>query len=181
MKISSWASRPVLAAVSIAFAVVVSNPALSQEVTVKKGTDLHLVFDSSLSSKTAKVGDRVRFHVEDPLQVNGTTVVARGTKVIGIIQGVHGRGRYGVNARVQLHMTSVRAVNGQAIPIQSKTRGSSVGNRTGEAAAATAGSALLLGPIGLAAGLFVVGKNVSAHPGDKATVEVARDTTVHVK
>jgi hypothetical protein len=40
---------------------------------------------------------------------------------------------------------------------------------------------VLLGPIGLAAGYFVVGKNVTEKPGDKLTATVDDDVTVNAK
>src|SRR5256885_12966163 len=50
-----------------------------------------------------------------------------------------------------------------------------------EAAGATAGGALLLGPIGLIGGYFIPGKNVNAKPGDKMTVEVGKDTALDIR
>src|SRR5205085_498877 len=51
--------------------------ALARDITVPKGTDVMLVFDQSLSSKTARAGDRVAFHVADDVMVGGNFVVGK--------------------------------------------------------------------------------------------------------
>jgi len=75
-------------------------------------------------------------------------------------------------------MNPVRTVSGKYAPLGFKTKGEAVGGRTGEAAGASVGAAAVLGPLGLAAGYFVVGKKVNAKPGDKMNVEVNKDTFV---
>lgn len=150
-------------------------PTMAARTVLPKGTDVKLEFDTAMSSKTAKEGDKVRFHVTEDVKVDDAVVIREGTPVTGTITKVNKRGRYGVNARIQLKMSSVKTVSGRYAPLGYKTKGQAVGERTGEAAGATAGGALLLGPLGLAAGYFIVGKTVEAKPGDKMTVEVAKD------
>lgn len=165
-------------AMALVFAGAFVAPASAREVVLKKGTDVHLIFDSPLSSKTSKPGDTVNFHVEKDVQVDGKTVISEGTKVSGVVQKINKRGRYGVNASIQMKLSSIRGVGGKMIPLEPKEKGQVIGSRTGEAAAATAGGAILLGPLGLAGGYFVVGKQVNAKPGDKTTVEVGKDISI---
>lgn len=148
------------------------------DVVLRKGTDVKFVFDSPLNSKTAKPGDIVRFHVAENVKAGDRTIIASGTKVSGNVLKVNKRGRYGTNATIQLKMQPIIIVSGQLVALQPKEKGRVVGGRTGEAAAATAGSALVLGPLGLAAGYFIVGKTVNAKAGDKTTVEISKDTTI---
>jgi hypothetical protein len=167
------------------FGTTMAVPALAQSVVLKKGTDVHLLFDSPLNSKTASIGDKVWFHVSDPVQVDGATVIPSGEKVYGTVEGIQKRGRFGMNARVQLHMASIRSESGQMVPIEAKSKGQIVSSRTGESAGALAGGGLLFGPVGLlagaAGGYFIVGKTVNAHPGDKMTVVVAQDTPLRAR
>lgn len=181
MRQRHWAVRLGALWTALAFALTMAAPALAELVTLKKGADVHLVFDSSLSSKTAREGDKVEFHVADPVVVDGKTVISEGTKVAGTVVKVHKRGRYGVNARIQLQMSPLRTVTGKLIPIGFKTKGQYVSNKTGEAAGATAAGAIVLGPIGLVAGAFIPGKQVNAKPGDKMTVTTDEDITLNVK
>ena len=166
---------------ALSFAATMVTPAFASEVTLKKGTEVHLIFDTPLSSKTSRPGDWVRFHVEEPVMVDNTTVIASGAKVTGQIHKIDKRGRYGKNAKVELDMMPVRAVNGTKIMLEPKTRGMLASSKTGDAAAATAGGAILLGPIGLIGGAFIVGKSVNAKPGDKATVQTSRDANLNIK
>jgi hypothetical protein len=177
----NWAGRLGSIAMVAVFAGTFLVPALAEEAVLKKGTDVHLVFDSHLSSKTATPGETVKFHVETPVQLDGKTVIAAGTPVTGTVQKVNKRGRYGVNATVQMKLSPIRTVDGKKIALEPKQKGQVVNaSRTGAAAGATAAGAVVLGPIGLAAGYFIVGKTVNAKPGDKTTVEIAKDTPVNV-
>ncbi len=160
---------------ALAFAMIMTTPARAEDMVLKKGTPIKLVFDSYLNSKTSKPGDRIAFKVEEPVEVDGKTVITAGTKEMGTVEKVNKRGRFGVNARVQLLMDPIRTVHGKRVPIGFKTTGPVVSGKTGGAAAATAGGAILLGPIGLVGGYFVPGKTVDAKPGDKMTVTVDND------
>jgi hypothetical protein len=176
-----WIARAAGVATALAFALSIVVPACAEDLILKKGTDVHLVFDVPMSSKTARVGDKIWFHVEQPVQVSGKTVIAEGTKVSGDIVKVDKRGHYGVNAKIQLSMSPIKTVSGRYAPLGFKSKGQDVSGKTGEAAAATVGGAVLLGPLGLAGGYFIPGKEVNARPGDKMTVTIDRDTFVGVK
>src|SRR5579859_7697773 len=87
-------------AAAVAFTGTFATPSLADTVELKKGTPVKLAFDSYLSSKSARVGQRVSFHVTEPVVVDGKTVVAAGTSETGIVEKVNKRGRYGVNAHI---------------------------------------------------------------------------------
>jgi hypothetical protein len=156
-------------------------PALAAKEVLKRKTDVKLTFDNALNSKTAKVGQVVWFHVEDPVLVDGRTAIAAGTKVKATIVRVRGRARYGVNARIQMDIRHIRCVDGTFAPIGYKTKEKDFGGRTGGATAATIGGEAVLGPIGLIGGYFVMGKQLNVKPGDKMTVEIQKDTVVAAK
>jgi hypothetical protein len=155
-------------------------PALADEVTVPRGTDIVLAFDQPMSDQKAKDGDKVKLHVDQDVQVDGKTVIAAGTKVNGTITAVKKRERFGVNARIQMLIKPIRAVDGTKVVVGYKTKTGSNGKTAG-AAAASVGGAAILGPVGLVGGYFIVGKHVNVKPGDKTTVTVDNDTTVDVK
>ena len=164
---------------SLAFALVSVTPASAEAVTVKEGTDVKLAFDSAMSSNTAKPGDHVMLHVTDPVQVDGKTVIAEGAKVRGTVKKVEKRKHFGVNANIQLYLDPVKSVDGKKIPLGFKSKSGDLARPTG-AAGASVGAAAVLGPLGLAAGYFVVGKKVNVKPGDKLTADVDKDSTVNV-
>jgi hypothetical protein len=145
---------------------------------VPKGTPVQLIFDQSLSSKTAHAGDRVRFHVGEDVTVNGHVIIKSGTRVTATVDKVNKRGRFGKNAELKLMIDPVRS-HGTMIPLQPRQKGNMIGGTRGTTAAAAAGGgALVLGPLGLAAGYFVVGKAVNVHPGQKLETQVSEDVNV---
>jgi len=165
---------------SLAMALTTIMPAYADSVVLKKGTDVKMEFDQSLSSTTAKPGDRVMMHVIDPVIVDGKTVIPEGAKVRGIVKKVDKRKHFGVNANIQLYLDPVKSTSGTEIPLGFKSKHGDL-SRPSTAVGASAGSALVLGPIGLAAGYFVVGKKVTVKPGDKITANVDDDVTVNAK
>lgn len=173
----TWFKRAGLLIIPMLLAISIAAQAAT--VMVRKGTDVPLVFDRALSSKTARVGDRVPMHVASDVIVNGSTVIRSGTKVTGIISKVEKRKRYGVSAKMQITLNPVRFSN-VSIPLEPKSKGKYTGSRTDQAAYATGGGALLLGPVGLLGGYFVVGKPVNVRVGEKLISEVSSDTAVNV-
>ena len=162
--------------------LAVSASAKDDRITVPKGTDVTLVFDQALSSKTAKVGQSVALHVKDDVAIAGQTALAAGTKVTATISQVDKRKRYGVNAKMRIVINPVKSAYGGMITLEPRSKGQYVGGKkSNEAAGATAGGAILLGPVGLIGGFFVHGKPVNIKVGDLLPTEVATDVTLERK
>jgi hypothetical protein len=147
-------------------------------LVVASGTQVILIFDQPLSSKTAYVGQVVRLHVANNLMVGNRLVIRAGTPVRGIVEDVSHRKRYGVNATLHLALEPVRSVHGTPIPVAPRSVGQSVGKKTGVAGAATIGGAAILGPIGLAGGYFVHGRPVSIPVAAVLDTQVVHNTVV---
>ena len=77
---------------------------------LKNHTNVKLVFDDALSSKTAKPGDIVHLHLSEPVTVSGKTVIVAGTPVTGKVTKVNGRGHFGTNAKIQLELSPIQRV-----------------------------------------------------------------------
>src|ERR1051325_4455922 len=73
-------------------------------VTLPQGTEVKLAFDTDLDSKSAHVGDKVWFHVDEPVVVEGVTVIPMGEKEYGTVEKVRKKGPFGQSARIQLFM-----------------------------------------------------------------------------
>lgn len=143
---------------------------------VHRGTPVTLVFDQELSSKHAKVGDRVMMHVAHNVVVNGHVIVKAGAREEAIIEKVSGRGKFGKNASIRLTLNPVNGRHDVPVPLQPRNAGSSFkGSRTDHAALAAGAGLVVLGPIGLVGGIFISGKEVHIKPGDKLESEVAHD------
>ena len=169
------ASRAVLVIAFLFGCTAVANAA---RTVVPKGTEVMLVFDQAVSSKTAKPGQAVKLHVKDDVMVNRTVVVKAGTEVKGVISRVEKRKRYGVNATLRMVFNPVKTGFGTTLPIQPRTQGGAIGRKTAGAAAATAGGAVVLGPVGLVGGYFISGKTLNVKPGETIATEVSKRTLV---
>lgn len=140
------------------------------QTTVPTGTEVMLKFEQTVSSKTAKAGDQVKFTVAKDVTYGGKTVLKAGTPVKGVIENVTKRDRFGKNARIRLVLNPV---NGVSLEPRDKGKPFS-GSKTDKAAIASGAGALILGPLGLAGGYFVTGKSVNIKVGDTLRTEVAK-------
>ena len=147
----------------LSVALVMGSSVAAFAAHLPSGTEVSLVFQRGLSNKHAHVGDTVPFTVKnDIIGPNGHVVLRAGTPVTGIIEKVNGRSHFGVNAKIRIALNPVRGIE-----LEPRDKGKQIGGtRTDEAAAASGGAALVFGPLGLAAGYFVVGHNVNIHAGD---------------
>jgi len=159
--------------------LAVSASAKVEQIIVPKGTEVILAFNQALSSKTAKVGQSVALHVKNGVNIGGRTVLKAGTKVTATISQVDKRGHYGVNAKMRIVLNPVRSAYGAMINLEPRSKGKYIGGKkTNEAAGATAGGAILLGPVGLVGGYFVHGKPVTIKVGDLLVTEVSKTVTL---
>lgn len=140
---------------------------------VPAGTPVSLVFDQEVNSRHAHPGDKIKMHVAQDVFVNGERVLREGTPVWATIDSVRKNERFGINANMKLDIHSVHG-----IPLKPRIAGKDSGSRADHAALAAGGGALVLGPIGLLAGYFVVGKPVHVHPGDHLETQVSENTWV---
>jgi len=141
---------------------------------VPAGTEVPLVFDQDVNSRHVHPGDKVKLHVSDDVYVHGKLIMSRGTPVVAEIESVRKNERFGINANLKLTLHDV-----EGIPLQTRTAGKDSGSRADHAALASGAGALVLGPIGLLGGYFVVGKPVKIHQGDHLDTQVSKDTWIH--
>jgi hypothetical protein len=159
--------------------LAVSAVANAEQLTVPQGTEVILVFDQALSSKTAKVGESVALHVKNDVKIADATVLAAGTKVTATISQVDKRKRYGINAKMRIVLNPVASAFGGTLALEPRSKGQSLGGtKTNQAAGATAGGAILLGPVGLIGGYFVSGKSVTIKVGDELSTQVSTTVTL---
>ncbi|MBI3721436.1 MAG: hypothetical protein HY248_02695 [Fimbriimonas ginsengisoli] len=103
-----------------------------------------------------------------------------GTRVTGIVSEVRRRGTFGKNAQIQITIDPLR-LHGASIGLRPARKGKEFkGSKTDRAAGTAGAGAIVLGPVGLAAGVFVKGKEVEIKKGDPMHTEVARTVTLHM-
>jgi hypothetical protein len=157
---------------------VLATLALASMATiVPKGTDVRLAFDDGITTKTARAGDKVSFHVVDDVVIDGQVVIKKGTAATGTVGKVERGRRFGVNARLQIKLDPI-VTEGNTIPIATRLKGKRTGGGTDKAGMASGAGMLVLGPVGLGIGYFITGKDVKVNPGDTMITEVTADTDV---
>jgi hypothetical protein len=164
-------------AVIVGVLIAISASAADMKLMVPKGTDVTLVFDQNINSKTARVGDPVKLHVLNNVMIGQRLILKRGERVSGMIDRVDHRQRYGINAKLRITLSPVRSTYGETLALETRSKGQYIqGKQSGKAAGVTAGGAMIAGPVGLVGGYFIHGKRVIIKPGDLLETDVSRDT-----
>lgn len=153
---------------SLGMAVLSLSIAFGAELA--KGTEVMLVFKQALSSRRAKAGDSVNMAIaKDVSDSSGHIVLHQGEPVTATIERVDKNDHFGKNARIRLALQPIHGIT-----LEPRDKGKMIGGTRSDQAAAVSGAGLLvLGPLGLAGGYFVVGHSVNIHRGDLLRTEVS--------
>jgi hypothetical protein len=134
-------------------------------VTLKEGTEVPLVFATSLSSKTAVDGDPVSLSLAEDLKVGEVVVAHKGAAALGTVTNAKKSGVLGRPGDLAIRLEYVKAGD-QRIKIRG-AKGKEGDARTGTTAVVT----VLAGPVGL----LIHGHNVEIPEGSAVTAFVDQD------
>jgi len=124
---------------------------VSPPLTMRSGTSLSVRISDPLSSDHNHVGDTFSATLLQPVVVNGIVVAQHGQNVAGRVVEAKRAGRVSGVSRLGLTLTSLTAVDGQIVPIQSQWLIHQGQTSRGRDAAAVAGATGLGAAIGAAA------------------------------
>ncbi len=185
----------------IAFCLVISPLALPQQpqpaapapdpktVPVQKAataskapTSLDLAEDTpvkirltrTMSSKDAKVDDRVDFEVLEDVKVGNVIVIERGAMAMATVTEAHSKRRLGRSGKLRMNIDYVRLASGDKAPLRA-VKGGNGGNRVAVMTGAMVATSIVFFP---AAPLFLFmnGKDITIPKGTEVTAYVAADT-----
>ena len=125
-------------------------PPPPQRVTIPQGTVLVVRLVEPIDSEKNQVSDIFHATLNNPITINGETVVPSGSDVRGYLVDVESAGRFVGQSRVILQLDSINS-GGQTYNIQTdqyKMQGSSRGKNTAEKFGAGAGIGALIGALG---------------------------------
>jgi hypothetical protein len=148
----------------------------AKQVVIPSGTLVKIRLGESLSTRTTKEGKIVRFSVVEPVRIGKRKVIEKGAEVEAYVAHLRHPQRFGRNASLKIKFVSVTSVKNREIPIAMGEHAAKTNKEMGMAAGAAVGGALIFGPIGLLAGLFVKGKNIEIPKGTILHVEVEGDS-----
>ena len=121
-------------------------------IVVPEGTELEVVLDESLSSKTATAGQSFDATVESPVEIDGKVVIPKGAHARGTVKNAHAAGRFKGASLLELALKSVE-INDKGYDVSASAPSFShkgKGKRTAVAVGGGAGLGALIG--GLAGG-----------------------------
>ena len=159
-------------------------------VVIAAGTGLTVTIDQNVSTKTNSNGDAFDASLAEPVTVNGSEVLPKGTHIRGTVTQAASAGHLKGGAVLSLTLDSIK-LNGQAYSISTSTfseEGKTRGKRTaigagGGAAVGAIVGALAGGGKGAAIGAGAgagAGTAGAAYTGDR-DLTIAAETRVHFK
>ncbi|MGC2210982.1 MAG: PEGA domain-containing protein [Candidatus Korobacteraceae bacterium] len=141
---------------------------------LQDGTPIRLRLTRTLSSADCKVGDRIDFEVEDPVILDGVTVVPQGTIAWGTVTEAEHKKRMTRGGKLAIGITEVQMANLQKAKLRADSEAKG-GGHTGVMAGAMVGSAVVFWPV---APVFLLmhGKEAKIPEGTEVTAYVDGDT-----
>ncbi|HEX9963558.1 MAG TPA: hypothetical protein VGB04_01075 [Allosphingosinicella sp.] len=133
---------------------------LAAEVVLPANSEVVLTMNSTVSSKSHRLGEKFSLTVAQDVKANGMTVIPRGTRAVAQITRRTGKGGFGKSGKMDFTFRYID-LNGVQIPIEGRHHQAGEG-RTG----ATVGAVVAAGLVG---GMLVKGKSAKIEEGREFT------------
>ena len=146
------------------------GPVAPATITLRASTPVHFVTEAAIDSRTVRQGERFTIIVAEDVSVGETLVLAKGTRGVGEVEAVSGKGMFGKSGSLALMPLFVER-GGQRIYLEGalEQRGK---EQIGGAAVTTA----LLGGLGMA----ITGKSATLAAGSPIDGRVRSDVTLNL-
>jgi hypothetical protein len=141
---------------------------------LNEDTPIRIKLARTMSSKDAKIDDRVDFEVLEDVKVGDTIVIERGAMAIATVTEAHPKRRMGRAGKLHMNIDYVRVASGEKVPLRA-VKGGSGGNHIAVMTGAMVATGIVFFP---AAPLFLFmhGKDITIPKGTEITAYVAADT-----
>jgi len=151
-------------------------------MVVPLGTKVPLRFLTEVDSATVKKGAEVKFEIAADVLIDRTAVFHAGTPARGVVTDVSPPGMFGKNARVEIGYLQSTAIDGrpaQFSPLTVSPETTQQAKSVGAAAGTAVVGAILLGPIGIAAGALWHGGQVTIPVGSVGTTDTSEQLQLY--
>ena len=158
--------------------VQISAPATAPKPPLGFGlaedTPVRIRLARTMSSRDARVDERVDFEVLEDVKVGNVVVVERGAMAIATVTEAHPKRRMGRAGKLKMNIDYVRLVTGEKVFLRA-VKGGSGGNHIAAMTGAMVATSIVFFP---AAPLFLFmhGNNITIPKGTEVTAYVAADT-----
>ncbi|MDX6576701.1 MAG: hypothetical protein QOE96_2654 [Blastocatellia bacterium] len=137
-------------------------------------TPVRIRLARTMSSKDARVDERVDFEVLEDIKVRNVVVVERGALAIATVTEAHPKRRMGRAGKLHMNIDYVRLVNGEKVLLRA-VKGGSGGDHIAAMTGAMVATSLVFFPAAPFF-LFLHGKDITIPKGTEVTAYVAADT-----
>ena len=141
---------------------------------VIEDTPIRMKLARTMSSKDARVDDRVDFEVLEDIKVGDVIVIERGAMAMATVTEAHPKRRLGRAGKLKMNIDYVRVQSGDKVPLRA-VKGGTGGNHIAAMTGAMVATSIVFFP---AAPLFLFmhGKDITIPKGTEITAYVAIDT-----
>ena len=137
-------------------------------------TPVRIRLARTMSSRDAKVDERVDFEVLEDIKVGNVVVVERGAMAIATVTEAHPKRRMGRAGKLNMNIDYVRLVSGEKVLLRA-VKGGSGGNHIAAMTGAMVATSIVFFPAAPLF-LFIHGKDITIPKGTEVTAYVAADT-----
>ncbi|PYS82199.1 MAG: PEGA domain-containing protein [Acidobacteria bacterium] len=151
-----------------------AQPRPPLEFGLSEDTPVKIKLARTMSSKDAKVDEKVDFEVLEDIKVRDVVVVQHGAMAIGTVTEAQPKRRMGRAGKLNINIDYVQLVDGEKVPLRA-VKGGSGGNHTGAMTGAIVASSILFFPAAPFF-LFMHGKDITIPKGTEVSAYIAADT-----
>lgn len=153
---------------------VLTTPRPALEFGLFEDTPVRLKLSRTMSSKDAKLDEKVDFEVLEDVKVKDVVVIQHGAMAIATVTKAQPKRTMGRAGKLDINIDYVQLVDGEKVPLRA-TKGGSGGSHTGAMTGAMVATGILFFPAAPLF-LFIKGKNITIPQGTEVTAYVAGDT-----
>jgi hypothetical protein len=149
------------------------NPTATSDHSIHDGTPVKLRLRQNVSSATARTGQEVPFETVDEVQVDGVTVLPKGSTAIGVVTEAESKRSMGRAGKLNMAISYARLKDGDKVALRavSEQKG---GSHTGAMTGAMVATSLIVWPAAPFF-LFMKGKDINIPQGTEITAFVDGD------
>jgi len=149
------------------------------QTAVPANTLVKIKLVTPIQTKVLKAGDVVKYQVAEDVIENGMLIFAKGAPGEGeVTKSVPAR-NFGRNAEINIDFKTVKSVDGTTVDMFLGEEAKKEMQQLAMAAGASAAGMVLLGPVGIVAGIFVQGKNTDIPAGTEMYIQTKSDLTLY--
>lgn len=157
--------------------MVVARPVAAAQpantLTLPANTPITVRMNEELSTRRNEEGDTFYMSVVGDVVHNGYVIIPAGTRAVGTITWLTGRGAFGKSGKMEISITAVEIGNAR-VPVVGNFRQEGEGNTV-----ATVGAVVVAGVFGAFvtghSGVIPAGRELQVHTRDPFTVAIAQD------